>query len=190
MTANITGSSAATSADLLTDLKSGYLLGANPRKQFLAQFLGVWTGTLVATWGYYQLVPTPAAIGGDKFPAPAAQSGGRWRRSWPAASGPAPVRRHRHAPRRHPGRGARRAREDPEARGEEVNPVARRLRDGLHLPGLHRHGLLPRRPHGLGLQKRSPKAADVFTIPVASGFIAGETLMGVAITFLQVRGLL
>ena len=39
-------------------------------------------------------------------------------------------------------------------------------------------------------EKRRPQAAEVYTIPVASGFIAGETLMGVAITFLQVRGLL
>jgi len=33
MSANITSAAAGSSADLLTDLKSGYLLGANPRKQ-------------------------------------------------------------------------------------------------------------------------------------------------------------
>src|SRR5690606_28587910 len=33
MAANITAGAAGSSADLLTDLKSGYLLGANPRKQ-------------------------------------------------------------------------------------------------------------------------------------------------------------
>ena len=38
MSANITSGAAIASADLLTDLKSGYLLGAHPRKQFLAQF--------------------------------------------------------------------------------------------------------------------------------------------------------
>jgi hypothetical protein len=37
---------ATSSADLLTDLKSGYLLGANPRKQFLAQFAGIFIGTI------------------------------------------------------------------------------------------------------------------------------------------------
>jgi len=37
MSANITAGAATSSADLLTDLKSGYLLGANPRQQFLAQ---------------------------------------------------------------------------------------------------------------------------------------------------------
>ena len=44
MSANITAGAAASSADLLTDLKSGYLLGANPRKQFLAQFAGIFAG--------------------------------------------------------------------------------------------------------------------------------------------------
>ncbi|MHC4711487.1 MAG: OPT family oligopeptide transporter, partial [Planctomycetota bacterium] len=47
MAANITAGAAGSSADLLTDLKSGYLLGANPTKQFLAQFSGIFVGTLV-----------------------------------------------------------------------------------------------------------------------------------------------
>ena len=47
MSANITAGAASSSADLLTDLKSGYLLGANPRKQFLAQFAGIFVGTVV-----------------------------------------------------------------------------------------------------------------------------------------------
>ncbi|PMY18170.1 peptide transporter, partial [Pseudomonas sp. FW305-3-2-15-A-R2A1] len=46
MTAAITSGSASASADLLNDLKSGYLLGANPRRQFIAQFSGIITGTL------------------------------------------------------------------------------------------------------------------------------------------------
>ncbi len=37
MTASITAGAASHSADLLTDLKSGYLLGGNPRKQTLSQ---------------------------------------------------------------------------------------------------------------------------------------------------------
>jgi uncharacterized oligopeptide transporter (OPT) family protein len=189
MTANITGSTACTSADLLTDLKSGYLLGANPRKQFLAQLLGVFSGTLVATWGYYQLVPNPEAIGGDKFPAPSAQV-------WKAVA--EVLAKGFHAL--------------PQYAGTAML-VGALLGMGLTLlekvarPGLRKW--VPS-PVGFGMaftfqgytamafflggflawiyEKRSPKAADVFTIPVASGFIAGETLMGVAVTFLQVRG--
>jgi OPT family oligopeptide transporter len=73
MTASITAGSAGSSADLLTDLKSGYLLGANPRKQFLAQLAGTVVGTAVVVPMFYVLVPTTDVLGSDKFPAPSAQ---------------------------------------------------------------------------------------------------------------------
>jgi uncharacterized oligopeptide transporter (OPT) family protein len=78
MTAAITSGSASASADLLNDLKSGYLLGANPRRQFLAQFAGIFTGTLATVIGYYALVPDAASLTGKAgidpaFAAPAAQ---------------------------------------------------------------------------------------------------------------------
>src|SRR5262245_10716231 len=52
MSANITAGAATSSADLLTDLKSGYLLGANPRQQFLAQFSGIFVGTIVSVLAF------------------------------------------------------------------------------------------------------------------------------------------
>lgn len=73
MTASITAGAAGSAADLLTDLKSGYLLGANPRKQFLAQLAGTIVGTAVVVPMFYVLVPTPDVLGSDRFPAPAAQ---------------------------------------------------------------------------------------------------------------------
>jgi uncharacterized oligopeptide transporter (OPT) family protein len=79
MTAGITGGASSASADLLTDLKSGYLLGANPRRQFLAQLMGVVPGTVATVLGYSILVPDASALTGSEgrdpaFPAPAAQS--------------------------------------------------------------------------------------------------------------------
>ncbi len=74
MSANITAGAAASSADLLTDLKSGYLLGANPRKQFLAQFAGIFMGTVVSVLCFRALVPNSLVLGTDQFPAPAAQT--------------------------------------------------------------------------------------------------------------------
>ncbi len=74
MSANITAGAAIASADLLSDLKSGYLLGANPRRQFLAQFCGIFTGTAVTVLAYQVLVPTASVLGSDQFPAPAAQT--------------------------------------------------------------------------------------------------------------------
>src|SRR6201982_3829399 len=65
MRATITAGAAPYAADLLTDLKSGYLLGANPRRQFLAQFSGIWFGTLAIVPAWYLLVPNKAAL--EKF---------------------------------------------------------------------------------------------------------------------------
>lgn len=66
--AGIAANSASSSADLLTELKSGYLLGANPRRQFLAQFFGVFFGTLAVVPIWFLMVPTKAAL--EKFAAP------------------------------------------------------------------------------------------------------------------------
>ncbi len=73
MTASVTSGIAGSSADLLTDLKTGYLLGANSRKMFIAQFIGIFAGTAVIVPAFYLIVPTPDVLGSDYFPAPAAQ---------------------------------------------------------------------------------------------------------------------
>jgi uncharacterized oligopeptide transporter (OPT) family protein len=62
LSAGITAGAAGASADLLTDLKAGYLLGANPRQQFLAQLSGVFFGTLAVVPAWYLLVPDKAAL--------------------------------------------------------------------------------------------------------------------------------
>ena len=56
----------------------GYLLGANPRRQFVAQLFGVAVGTVATTLGYFILIPDATAITGvggaePMFPSPAAQ---------------------------------------------------------------------------------------------------------------------
>ncbi len=69
MTAGTTAGAAGSSADLLTDLKSGYLLGANPRQQFLAQLYGVFFGVVAVVPAWYLLVPNKAAL--ERFNPPA-----------------------------------------------------------------------------------------------------------------------
>ena len=59
MTAMITAGAASSSADLLTDLKAGYLLGASPRWQTIAQLFGVVAGVLVCVPIYSIIVRTP-----------------------------------------------------------------------------------------------------------------------------------
>lgn len=73
MTANVTAGCASHSADLLVDLKSGYLLGANPRRQFIAQLVGVFAGSLFCVPAY-QLIVTPENLGTEAMPAPAAKT--------------------------------------------------------------------------------------------------------------------
>jgi uncharacterized oligopeptide transporter (OPT) family protein len=78
MTASITSSASAEAADLLSDLKSGYLLGAHPRRQFVAQFAGILSGTVASVLCYFILIPDATALTGSpghppQFAAPAAQ---------------------------------------------------------------------------------------------------------------------
>jgi putative OPT family oligopeptide transporter len=69
MAAGTTAAAAGASADLLTDLKSGYLLGANPRRQFLAQFSGIFFGVLAVVPAWYLMVPDKAKL--ESFNPPA-----------------------------------------------------------------------------------------------------------------------
>jgi uncharacterized oligopeptide transporter (OPT) family protein len=179
MSANVTAAAAGSSADLLTDLKSGYLLGAHPRKQFIAQFAGIFVGTLVTVASFRLLVPNASALGSDQFPAPAAQT---WRAVAVALSqgihelGPVKI----------------------------LSIIVGGL-VGIVLTVLPR--IFPSRQHlipspaGVGLawtfhwyygllfflggaagrwlEKKCPAWAEEFAYPVASGWIAGESLMGV-----------
>jgi putative OPT family oligopeptide transporter len=183
MAANITAGAATSAADLLTDLKSGYLLGAHPRKQFLAQFAGIFIGTLATVFTFGALVPDAAALGTDQFPAPAAQT-------WAAVA---------------------RALSRGLGALEPVKVWSIVLGGALGIVLSVLPSLFPRRQQFLpsaaafGLawvfhwhysllflmgaliawwfEKNRPKLSDEFTFPVASGIIAGGSLMGVALVF-------
>lgn len=62
MTAAMTHASSVAAADLLNDLKSGYLLGASPRRQFVAQALGIAAGATASVLAYFLLIPDAAAL--------------------------------------------------------------------------------------------------------------------------------
>jgi len=190
MTANVTSSIAVSSADLLTDLKSGYLLGANPRKQFLAQFFGVFGGALAASAGFFLLVPDPSALGGDRFPAPAAQV---WKavaellargvESLPpyalaslwigAGVGVALTLAERLLPR---------------ARPFLPSPVGLGL--AFTFQGWTAIAFFVGAVAAWGLERRRPAMAAFYVVPVASGLIAGESLTGVLVAILQTLGFL
>ena len=82
MSAAVTGAGASQAGDMMQDLKTGYLLGASPRKQFLAQLVGIGAGVLVCVPAYL-LFAQAYDIGGMKqhlenapepLPAPAAHA--------------------------------------------------------------------------------------------------------------------
>jgi putative OPT family oligopeptide transporter len=59
--------------DLMLDLKTGYLVGATPRKQQLGQFLGAWLGPIVIMVLIFVLNEA-YVLGSDKLPAPQGQA--------------------------------------------------------------------------------------------------------------------
>lgn len=181
--AGIAANSASSSADLLTDLKTGYLLGANPRKQFLAQFFGVFFGTVAIVPIWYLMVPTRAKL--EEFSLPST-------RAWEAVAKVLTK-----------GIG-----ELPESARYAIL-IGAGL--GVMLPVIER--LLPAKARkyfpsatGVGLAWVMPfqnafsflvgaliteiwkllnrKSSDSYNIPVASGLIAGESLMAAALAIM------
>jgi uncharacterized oligopeptide transporter (OPT) family protein len=183
MSANITSSAAISSADLLTDLKSGYLLGANPRKQFIAQFCGIFIGTLATVLAFRVMVPTASVLGSDQFPAPAAQS---WRavalalskgfeslepvKIWSIAIGGATGALLTLLPLWFP----RHAKWMPSAAGIGLSWTFHWYYGFLFFVGALAGWLM---------ERKDPERADLYNYPVASGVIAGGSLMGVALIF-------
>lgn len=77
MTASITAGAATHSSELLQDLKAGYLLGGNARKQTIAQFFGTFAGVIACVPVFQVLVKQTDSkgnllLGSDDLPAPAA----------------------------------------------------------------------------------------------------------------------
>lgn len=72
MAANVTGGAASQCGDLLQDLKCGYLVGARPALQVLAQLCGAAAGAVVGSAFYLWLIPNPAQmLPSEQWPAPA-----------------------------------------------------------------------------------------------------------------------
>jgi uncharacterized oligopeptide transporter (OPT) family protein len=185
MSANITAGAAGSSADLLTDLKSGYLLGAHPRKQFIAQFAGIFIGTVISVFAFTLIVNKPEVIGSDQFPAPAAQTWSAVAQAlskgfealatvkvWSIFIGGAVGMLFTVLPKIFP-------------KYEKILPSA----SGFGLAWIFQwfYGVLFFMGAVLAwiFQKKSPAKAEEFTYPVASGVMAGGASMGVAIIFWQ-----
>lgn len=71
MAAAITAGGASQAADMMQDLKTGYLLGASPRKLFVAQLGGVVAGVIFVV-PVFEVLTNAYGLGSEKLPAPAA----------------------------------------------------------------------------------------------------------------------
>jgi OPT family oligopeptide transporter len=191
MGANVTGGVGLHAADLLTDLKTGYLLGANPRRQFVAQLFGVLAGAAAVVPVFNLLVPTPDVIGSPEFPAPAVQVWAGVSKVLvdgvlalhPAARsaagigfllGIALVLAERWAPRN----------------VRPFVPSASGVGIAMVIPGYNSIAMALGGFMAEMLRRKDPALADRAVVPVASGFIAGESLMGVLIAVLIAVGVL
>ncbi len=187
MAACITAGAADSSSDLLIDLKSGYMLGANPRKQFLAQFAGIFMGTLASVLGFTLVVRTADDLGTAQFPAPAAQAWAavakllgdgfdalHYTVVWAIIIGGAvgillPLIE----------------KLLPKEKWRVWVPSAAGLGLAFTFPWYYSLLFFIGAVIGLVIEKKWPKASEDFTFPVASGVIAGEALMGVALIFIE-----
>ena len=70
MSANVTGGIGLHAADLLTTMKTGWLLGAKPRHQVYAQLFGVIAGAMFIVPAFRIIIPDPAVLGDSEWPAP------------------------------------------------------------------------------------------------------------------------
>ncbi|WP_348652940.1 OPT family oligopeptide transporter [Polyangium sp. y55x31] len=191
MSANVTGGVGLHSADLLTDLKSGWLLGASPRQQLKGQLFGVVAGALVVVPAFWLIMPDPSVLGSEEWPAPSCLVWAGVSKAFAGGLGGLPA-------------GADRAMVIGLVLGV-VLALAERFAPKKLLP------FIPS-PSGLGialvipasnaiamfigatiahvLRKTKPALGERLTVPVSSGWIAGESLMGIAIKLLVVAGVL
>jgi OPT family oligopeptide transporter len=185
MTANITAGATTAAGDLLTDLKSGYLLGANPRQQFIAQMFGVVAGGLVAVPMFFVLIPTVDLLATDKWPAPASLT---WKGVAELLSkGPESLP---HTAQIGLAIGAALGIILPLLemwlpRFRKFIPAATGLGLAFTINGFNSISMFLGALVALILAKKMPKLADKYVVPVSSGLIAGESLMGVLIAMLS-----
>jgi uncharacterized oligopeptide transporter (OPT) family protein len=189
MSANATGGVGLHSADLLTNLKTGWLLGANPRKQFIAQLFGVVAGAAVVVPAFNLLVPSADVLGTEEFPAPSSlvwagvskmlvngvgslHTSARIGAVCGLALGVALVLLERWAPKK----------------AKPFIPSSAGLGLAIVIPGASSISFFIGAAIAEVLRRKQAKLAEATVLPVSSGFIAGESLMGIAVAMLKAFG--
>ena len=191
MTANVTGGIGLHAADLLTTLKTGWLLGAKPRHQFYAQLCGVAIGAIVVVPAFNLILPDPSVLGGEEWPAPSCVvwagvsqtfSGGLSALHPTSKTaifvglilGVALALFEKFAPRK----------------VRPLLPSPSGLGIAMVLPASNCIAMFLGAAVAEWLRRTRPLFAEKTVVPVASGLIAGESLMGILIALLVVSGVI
>jgi uncharacterized oligopeptide transporter (OPT) family protein len=191
MSANATGGVGLHAADLLTDLKSGFLLGANPRQQLVAQLFGVLAGSLAVVPAFNLLVPDASALGTDRFPAPSILV-------WAGVSkvmvaGVAalhPTARIAVAAGLAVGTALALAERLAPVRARPFVPSPAGLGIAMMVPGNNSFAMALGAITAAGVRRWRPGLAARAVVPIGSGFIAGESLMGIVLAILVATGMM
>lgn len=175
------------SADLMQVFKTGHLLGASSRRQIYAQFIGVAVGVLTAVF-VLTILTQAYALGSDELPAPGALP---WKGVAELLSKGADAL---------PPHGVMAS-----LVGAivgilltllERKPLGRLLPSpfglgiGLVLPGFYSCTIFLGAAIGAFIEKTWRSWSESYLMPIASGAIAGEAIVGVVIAILTVLGVL
>jgi uncharacterized oligopeptide transporter (OPT) family protein len=188
MTASVTANASGCAADLLTDLKSGYLLGANTRQQFLAQLAGILPGALVVGLAWAVLVPDASVLGTERLPASMAVV-------WKGVAEMLSLGLGSLHPTARMGALAGAAlglalplleKAFPRAKAWIPSPMGLGL--AFVIPGFISISMFTGALLAFGFERIRRRAAEDYVVPVASGLIAGESLMAVLISALMALG--
>ena len=189
MSANVTGGVGLHAADLLTTLKTGWLLGAKPRHQFYAQLFGVLAGAAIVVPAFNLIIPDPSVLGGEAWPAPSCVV---WAGVSQAFSGGISALHHTSKTAIVAGiaLGIARALFEKFAprKLRPLLPSPSGLGIAMVIPGSNCIAMFLGAAIAEWMRRRHPALAEKTVVPVASGLIAGESLMGILIALLIVSG--
>lgn len=191
MAANVTGGVGLHAADLLTTLKTGWLLGAKPRHQLYAQLCGVVVGALVVVPAFMIIIPDPSVLGGDEWPAPSCTVWAGVSKVFSNGIGDL-----------HPtiktailvglalGVSLTLLEKFAPPRLRAFLPSPNGVGMSMVIPGSNSIAMFVGSSIAEFLRRRHPAVAERYVVPSASGLIAGESLMGIVIAILIVTGVL
>lgn len=191
MSANVTGGIGLHAADLLTTLKTGKLLGGSARQQARAQLFGVVAGAIVVVPAFNLIIPDPSVLGGDAWPAPSCLVWAGVSKAFSNGIDALPS-------------SARTAvwvglllgvalalveRLAPKSLKAFV-PSPSGVGIAMVIPGSNAIAMFLGAALAEWMRRTRPQLAERLVVPVSSGLIAGESLMGIVVALLVVAGVL